>query len=96
MPDRNLNVGMYQTDAFPHFLNDPDAQPACHGVPTDVFFPGVGNSAWPARRICGRCPLEDPCREWAVAQTWSLHGIWGGTTLHQREKIRARRAAGTT
>lgn len=40
-----------------------------------------------ARAVCARCPLAEPCFEYALADP-DLHGIWAGTTAKDRRLIR--------
>ncbi|MFI5985167.1 WhiB family transcriptional regulator [Streptomyces sp. NPDC051555] len=58
--------------------------------PDEVFFPTdttairSGEAARSARAVCGPCPLQDPCRQWAAEQReW---GTWGGES--QQERLR--------
>ncbi|MGH3232997.1 MAG: WhiB family transcriptional regulator, partial [Streptosporangiaceae bacterium] len=64
-------------------------QAACRGADLGVFFPGRGESAEPARQVCARCPVRQPCLDYATGNQIQ-HGIWGG--LSERE----RRALGTS
>jgi Transcription factor WhiB len=54
-----------------------------------VFFPGRGESAEPARQICGRCPVRQPCLEFALRRG-IVHGIWGGLSERNRRALRSR------
>jgi Transcription factor WhiB len=54
-----------------------------------VFFPGRGESAGPARRICARCPVREPCLEYALGNAIT-HGIWGGLAERDRRVLRSR------
>jgi WhiB family redox-sensing transcriptional regulator len=57
-----------------------------------VFFPGRGESAEPARQVCARCPVRQPCLEYALSHG-IVHGIWGGLTDRDRRSLRSRRAS---
>jgi WhiB family transcriptional regulator, redox-sensing transcriptional regulator len=86
-------------------------QAACRGADLNLFFPGRGESAGPARRICTQCPVRQQCLEFAVSNR-TVYGIWGGLTgperralqsdwlhtarRHRDEAIRAADAAGLT
>jgi WhiB family redox-sensing transcriptional regulator len=63
----------------------------------DMFFPPNGARTdldSPAKRLCEGCPVQDPCREWALSSRQRF-GIYGGTTRHERRRIaRARAIAG--
>lgn len=67
----------------------------CAEVGGDFWVPESGGDAQgqvrQAKQICADCKVSDPCL--AEALTHSLPGVFGGTTLREREAIkRARRA----
>ena len=62
---------------------------ACRGTDLDVFFPERGESAGPARQVCARCPVREPCLEYAVRNRIT-HGVWGGLTERERRPLQAR------
>ena len=66
-----------------------DSQALCAEVGGDLFFPGKGESLRPAKAICARCELRDPCLEYALH--WAVVGVWGGTGERERRAIRAQR-----
>lgn len=58
----------------------------CNGADQDVFFPSKGISSKPAQRICGRCPVAEPCLEYALDNR--IHdGVWGGQSVRARKKL---------
>ena len=63
---------------------------ACRGADLKVFFPGRGESAEVARRICAECPVRQPCLEFALGHAIT-HGIWGGRAERDRRALRTRR-----
>ena len=72
---------------------------ACLSADPDLFFPI--SSVGPAERriarakqICAGCGVRRECLEFALSQD-QIYGIWGGTTVEdrQRERRRKRRAA---
>ena len=69
-----------------------DKKAACSGLSPSLFFP-PSEEAKPdtavAKSICRTCPVKDECLEEAIVNR--EHGIWGGTTLKEREKIRRAR-----
>ena len=87
-----MNAGVGPT--VPRF----DGTQACLGRNQDIFFP-PGNSdtvaaVGYAKRICARCPLQQPCLDYAIAARVSgrhVAGVWGGTTEDERRAIRVRR-----
>ena len=62
---------------------------ACRGADLDLFFPGRGESAEPARRVCARCPVREPCLDYALRHGIT-HGIWGGLAERDRRALRSR------
>ena len=62
---------------------------ACRGADLGLFFPGRGESAEPARRICARCPVREPCLDYALRHGIT-HGIWGGLAERDRRALRSR------
>ncbi|ARQ95494.1 WhiB transcriptional factor [Mycobacterium phage Shandong1] len=68
-----------------------EAAALCTQVDPELFFPGKGDSAKPAKQICARCPVVDECRERAMSFDGEVWGIWGGTTAYDRRL--AKRAA---
>lgn len=84
---------------WPNWLDTATEAPACRGRDTNLFFPTVNIKGYSqasqvtqAKAICAACPLLGPCREWALRQPLrSLQGIWGGTTVGDRERLRRKR-----
>ena len=62
---------------------------ACRGAGHDLFFPGRGESAGPARRVCSACPVRQPCLDYAISNRIS-RGIWGGLTERERRALQSR------
>ena len=62
---------------------------ACRGTDLEVFFPGRGESAEPARQVCAACPVRQPCLDYAITNRIA-HGIWGGLTERERRALRSR------
>ena len=68
---------------------------ACRGIDASVFFPEDENDdAHIAKKICGNCPVAQPCLEYAITVR-EKDGVWGGATQRERRSIirRRRRAA---
>lgn len=67
------------------------ADAACAGHDTAVFFPPKGGSVEPAKEICDTCPVQAAC---AAAGAEEVHGVWAGkSTEERRTERRERRAA---
>lgn len=65
----------------------------CAQTDSEVFFPEAGSrDKAVAVKVCHSCPAEADCLEWAVLQP-DLLGIWGGTSAHDRKKLRGEQAA---
>ena len=62
----------------------------CHGADPDLFFPERGESADPARQICARCPVRQPCLGYALDNSIT-HGVWGGLAERERRVLRPTR-----
>ena len=62
---------------------------ACRGTDLEVFFPGRGESAGPARRVCAGCPVRQPCLDYAITNRIAS-GVWGGLTERERRALRSR------
>ena len=68
---------------------------ACRGIDASIFFPEDENDdADIAKKICGHCPVAQPCLEYAITVR-EKDGVWGGATQRERRSIirRRRRAA---
>ncbi|GIU99840.1 MAG: hypothetical protein KatS3mg014_1456 [Actinomycetota bacterium] len=75
---------------------------ACRGADTSLFFAPnyferreekLAREA-KAKAICARCPVREPCLEYAL-RIRDPHGIWGGLNeLERRRLLRARELAG--
>ena len=70
---------------------------ACLSVDPELFFPL--SSAGPAieqmnraKSVCTRCPVCAECLDFALA-TRQVHGVWGGTSEDERQRILARNDA---
>ena len=61
---------------------------ACRGADLEVFFPGRGESAEPARQICAACPVREPCLDYAISNR-IVHGVWGGLSERERRALRS-------
>ena len=65
---------------------------ACRSADPDLFFP-ISDSgpaleqAVEAKAICATCPVRRECLAFAL-RTKQVHGIWGGTTEHERTAVR--------
>src|SRR5262249_25795665 len=61
---------------------------ACRGTDLEVFFPGRGQTAGPARQGCAGCPVRQPCLDYAITNRIA-YGVWGGLTERERRALRS-------
>jgi WhiB family redox-sensing transcriptional regulator len=61
----------------------------CYGVETKVFYSTEPRHVRRAKALCKNCPMKDACLERGLK--FEEHGIWGGTTPEERERIRTKR-----
>lgn len=62
------------------------AAAACAGLDPDLFHPGRGENATPAKTVCRACPVQADCLAWALANH-EHHGIWGGRSERERRRL---------
>jgi len=68
---------------------------SCIGADPDIFFSDSGGKDVPERamKFCGECVVKKNCLDAAMARKdIEDGGIWGGTTIEYRRKIRRKRA----
>jgi WhiB family redox-sensing transcriptional regulator len=68
---------------------------ACKDEDPDLFFPigttGVAiDQVDEAKRVCARCPVQEPCLEFALASNQDA-GVWGGLTEDERRTLKRAR-----
>jgi WhiB family redox-sensing transcriptional regulator len=63
---------------------------ACRDHDPEIFFPAVGKSGEPAKRICRSCPVMAECRNEAIDRG-ERNGIWGGLAPDEITEIRRAR-----
>ncbi|MEU0675912.1 WhiB family transcriptional regulator [Streptomyces sp. NPDC006172] len=66
----------------------------CRREDPDLFFPiGTTGPALlqteQAKAVCRRCPVQEPCLEWAMETDQTL-GVWGGTSETERRALKRR------
>jgi len=62
---------------------------SCSGVETDYYFPEqnkISQENVLAKKICSTCVWKTECLTYALH--YKVFGIWGGTTLKQRDGMR--------
>jgi WhiB family transcriptional regulator, redox-sensing transcriptional regulator len=68
---------------------------ACRSADPDLFFPIARSGPSErqiarAKTICAGCPVRQECLEFALSHE-QTYGIWGGTTVEDRQRDRRRR-----
>lgn len=84
-------VGADETDTRIDMSWD-DGSGACRGMDPTLFFPSIGENAEPAKAVCRRCPLLEPCRAHGLRH--ERFGVWGGLSEKDRRAWRREAAAG--
>ena len=72
----------------------------CKHTNPDIFFPDpfedqedvVFTKTKQAKAICAECPLTEECLRYALENP-ELQGIWGGSTVKERQLLRRRMRA---
>lgn len=68
---------------------------ACRHHNPELFFPEgrpsgrLAAAENEARQVCADCPVQRPCLAVALARP-EEHGVWGGLTYSEREKLLGR------
>ena len=62
---------------------------ACKGQPTNLFFPGSGQSDEKAKAICKGCPVRQECLNYSLKyeSTRPRFGVYGGLTASDRNEL---------
>jgi WhiB family redox-sensing transcriptional regulator len=67
---------------------------ACRDEDPELFFP-IGNSGpalvqiEEAKLVCQRCPVLEPCLQWAL-ESGQDAGVWGGLSEDERRELKRR------
>ncbi len=59
---------------------------ACHGLDPQTFYPETDEEAEEAKAVCGVCPVQTLCLEYALVRR-EKEGVWGGCTERERRRI---------
>lgn len=98
MSDIPLNHRVTPTDDTGHwsFLLEltpwkPDwhAKAKCRGLDTNMFYPAKGEATSHIKQVCGGCPVRQECLDAAIES--QEPGIWGGTSVREREAMTGKR-----
>jgi WhiB family redox-sensing transcriptional regulator len=69
-----------------------EGTPLCAETDPELWFPELGQSNTPAKRICMSCDLRAACLEIALANDEQF-GIWGGLSTNERRALKRGEAA---
>lgn len=58
----------------------------CPETDPEAFFPEKGGSTNEAKKVCQRCPVKDPCLQWALDND-ERFGVWGGMSERERRRL---------
>ena len=61
-------------------------QAACRGADVDKFFSLDEEDQRQALELCARCPVREPCLEYALRER-EMYGIWGGVLEPDRRTL---------
>lgn len=61
---------------------------ACVGQDPEAWFPSDGDPGLMAKKICHSCPVQNECLEYALTERLNSHGIYGGTSAKQRQRMK--------
>lgn len=63
------------------------ADAACRGIDTALFFPERGEPTAEVKAVCRACPVREACLTYALdaREKW---GLWGGSSERQRRRMR--------
>ena len=91
-PLRHLNMNKKFVELLQAIRDNEGVE--CEQVP-EIYFPDQHETristpaVKTAKQICGRCPIQDLCLDYAF-DSQEPFGIWGGLTPEERRQIRRR------
>jgi len=59
---------------------------ACQETDPELWFPEDAGLAKIAKKLCGVCPVNKECLEFALVSN-EMHGIWGGVSVADRRAM---------
>jgi len=68
---------------------------ACRQFEADTMYPKTPTETAHAKAVCGHCPVQRECLDYALARD-ERYGIWGGMTIKGRLREIERRLTVTT
>ena len=85
-----LPIGRQDAPALLELVERPRwmADALCAEYDRSLWFPELGETAAEARAICDRCLVRDECLAFALESSTGEHGIWGGRSRQERQRMR--------
>lgn len=65
----------------------------CSQADPEAWFPDKGSGTHDAKKVCGRCPIQARCLAVSLTIDPEPEGVWGGTSVRTRRKLRQEREA---
>jgi hypothetical protein len=78
--------------ALPPFASTPGLPCKDPGNDPDLWHSRNSGQVAQAQALCRACPLVAECATWAI-ETRQIHGVWGATTVNERERLARQVAA---
>jgi len=67
----------------------------CSRLEPEAFFADDEAGVATAKATCRSCPVQPECLDWALEKN-ERHGVWGGLTGSERDRLRHSEGALTT
>ena len=67
----------------------------CAETDPDLWFPEKGGGTRAAKAVCRSCGVRNLCLTYAL-ETGQTHGIWGGMSPEERQRLRRQQASPVT
>lgn len=67
----------------------------CLGLDPDLFFTARGASSDDALAVCRECVVRADCLAYALSPPFEFIGVWGGTSVRERRRMRQTRRSAT-
>ena len=63
------------------------ADALCAQTDPDAFFPELGASSKPAKKLCAECTVREQCLAYALKNDEQF-GVWGGLSVAERNALK--------
>jgi len=65
----------------------------CAQADPEAWFPDKGSGTHDAKKVCANCPIQARCLAVSLTIDPEPEGVWGGTSVRTRRKLRQEREA---